>query len=119
MSESKTYCFINVLKEDHIDDYIEIHKNAWPEIMKAQKDVGVEEAYIWIYKNLAIIIYKCDDINRVYRELGEMEVLKNWNKAVAPFIDKSPSLSFSGNMDTLEKVFDLGQQIAEFNNNMK
>ena len=113
MPESKIYCFINVLKEECIDDYIEIDKNAWPEIMKAQKDIGVEEAYIWIYGNMAIIVYKCDDINRIYSELGKLEVLKNWNKAVAPFIDKSPSLSFSGSMDTLEKVFDLNQQITK------
>ena len=116
MKKNKVYCFINVLKKESINDYIDIHKKAWPEIMEAQKVVGVVESYIWIYKNLAIIVYKCDDINKVYSELGKMEVLKKWNKAVAPFIDSSPSLSFSGSLATLEKIFDLNQQLKNLKN---
>ncbi len=44
--ENKRYCFVNVIKDEFIRDYKELHKNPWEEIPKAIKSVGVKELII-------------------------------------------------------------------------
>ncbi len=107
----KRYCFINVLKEDYIKEYKKIHKNPWLEILDVIKSVKVKELVIWSYKNLAIVYYECDDIKRVYKELNKLDITKKWNVAIGPWIKESPALDESGSVVTLEKIFDLNQQI--------
>ncbi len=107
----KRYCLVIEVKEEFIGQYCDIHKNPWPEILDAIKDAGVKDMLIWNYKNLSIVYYECDDINRVYEELGKLEITKKWNATVTPWFKESPALDGSGNVQTCEKIFDLNQQL--------
>jgi len=106
----KRYCMVIELKDEHVDDYINIHKNPWPELLKSEKSVGIKEELIWIYKNLSILYFECDDIDRVYKILGNNEIEKRWNITVCQWFKGSPILDGSQKIKTLEKVFDLNQQ---------
>ena len=108
----KRYCVVIEVKEEYIQDYIDIHKNAWPEILDAIKECGVENMYIFNYKNLSIVFYECEDIDKFYEELGKKEVTGKWNAVVHKWFEESPTLDGSDSVDTLEKIFDLKQQLA-------
>ncbi len=110
--ENKKYCFVIELKEEHVEEYKQIHKNPWPEILNAIKSTKVKELIIWIYKNFSIVYYECDNINRVYQELGKLDIVKRWNTATGSWFKESPALNGSKNVATLEKIFDLNQHIA-------
>ena len=112
--EIKRYCMVIELKEEFIEDYKDIHINAWPELLKAEKDAGTQEELIWIYKNLAILYFECDDLDRIYRVLGDNEVEKKWNLVVLPWFKVSPVLDGSAHVEVAEKVFDLNQQLQGF-----
>ena len=114
--EFKRYCMIIELKEEFIEDYKNIHINAWPELLRAEKDAGIKEELIWIYKNLSILYFECDDIDRVYKLLADNEVEKKWNIVVSPWFKESPVLDGSDKVEVLEKVFDLNQQLQGFLN---
>ena len=107
----KRYCLVIELKEEHVEEYREIHINPWAEILEAIKSADVEELLIWSYRNFSIVYYECDDLNRVYRELGKLDAVKRWNGTVGPWFKSAPALDGSGNVDTLEKIFDLKQQL--------
>ena len=108
----KRYCVVIEVKEEYIQDYIEIHKNAWPDLLTAIKDSGCENMLIFNYKNLSIVFYECEDINKFYEEFGKTEVAERWNAAVHIWFEESPALDGSDSVDTLEKIFDLKQQLA-------
>ncbi len=114
--KTNRFCFIITLKEEFINDYINIHKNAWEEIITAQKKVGVEESFIWIYKNLAIVYYECKDINKMYLNLEKFEVTRKWNELMKQYILKSQTINFNGKINTLEKIFDLNEQYSKLKN---
>ena len=99
------------LKQEYIEDYKNMHINAWPELLKAEKEAGIKEEIIWVYKNFSILYFECDDINRVYKSLADNEVEKKWNIIVAPWFKQSPVLDGSDIVETAEKVFDLNQQL--------
>ena len=106
------YCVVIEVKEEHINEYIDIHKNAWPEVLTAIKESGCENMLIFNYKNLSIVFYECEDIDKFYEAYGATEIAAKWNATVHTWFEESPTLDGSGDVDTLEKIFDLKQQLA-------
>jgi L-rhamnose mutarotase len=51
------FCLVNEIQEEHIGDYIELHKNAWPEMRDALRKSGAENCVVYVYKNLSIQFY--------------------------------------------------------------
>ena len=51
------YCFVIEINEDQVDDYIDVHKNAWEETLKGLKNAGAEELLIYNYKNFSILFW--------------------------------------------------------------
>ncbi|MBN1298401.1 MAG: L-rhamnose mutarotase [Actinobacteria bacterium] len=108
----KRYLMVLEIDPDHLKEYIDIHKNPWPELLESIKSEGANELLIWNYKNLSIVYYETEDIDAIYKRLASHEVQKKWNLKVGPWIKVSPPLDGSGKVNTCEKIFDLNQQIA-------
>jgi len=107
----KRYCIVVELKEEHIQEYIDIHLNPWQELLEAIGNAGAKELLIWNYRNLSIVYYECEDINDIYRRLGNLEIVKNWNRVVEPWFDTQVTFSGKKEIPTCEKIFDLNQQL--------
>lgn len=105
------YCLVRVLKEEHVEDYIELHKNPWPEILTAIEKCGCHNLLIYRYENLAILFFECEDINMFYQRYGSLEIVKKWNATVEPWVAESPTLDGTSTVHTLEKIFDFRQQL--------
>ena len=105
------YCLVIELKPEHVGEYCDIHRHAWPEILQAIRDAGAKELLIWNYKSLSIVYYECDDLDALYAKLGRLEVTKRWNATVGPWFAASPTLDGSGAVGSCEKIFDLRQQL--------
>jgi len=110
--KNKRYCMVIELKKEHVNEYKDIHLNAWLELLKAEKEAGIKEELIWIYKNLSILYFECEDIDKVFKICAKNNIEQKWNILVSPWFKKSPVLDGSGKTETLEKVFDLNQQLS-------
>ncbi len=99
----RKYCIVIEIKEEFLEAYIDIHKNAWPELLKTIKDAGAKEEVIYNYKNLSIVFFECDDLDELYKKLGGSEVVKKWDDTVGPW--------FKSAFIYPEKIFDLNQQL--------
>ena len=110
--ENKRYCLVIELKENYVEEYKNIHINAWSELLKAEKAAGMKEELIWVYKNLSILYIECEDIDKVFKACGNDEVEKKWNITVCPWFKEKPILDGTEKVETLEKIFDLNQQLA-------
>ena len=53
---SKRYCLIIEVKEEHIEEYIKIHKEPWREMLEAIRDSGITDEIIYFHKNQSIIL---------------------------------------------------------------
>ncbi len=105
------YCFVIEINEDQVEDYVNLHKNPWPETLKGLKDAGAKELLIYRYGNFSILFWECEDINEVYRKWGANETCTKWNARLSKAYKVSPSIDGSDDVDTLEKIFDLNQQL--------
>lgn len=105
------YCFVIEINEELMDDYSNVHINAWPEMLQGLKDAGAKELLIYRYKNYSILFWEAEDINEVYRKWGANPVCAKWNKRLSDAYKVAPSLDGSDDVETLEKIFDLNQQL--------
>ena len=107
----RRYCMVLEIKNKYVVDYVKIHKNPWPELLKAEKSSGIKEELIWIYKNLSIIYFECEDIEKVFKILADNEIEKKWNLKVGSWFKGQSDKDHLVKVNTLEKIFDLNQQI--------
>ncbi len=107
----KRYCFVIEINEDQMEDYVALHKNPWPETLKGLKEAGAEELVIYRYRNFSILFYECEDINELYRKWGANPACAKWNARLKNAYKVSPNIDGSGDVETLEKIFDLKQQL--------
>lgn len=102
----KKYLIVAEVKPEHLQEYIDIHINVWPEMLEAIKEAGYTNELIWIYKNQTIIYLECPD-NKSNDELNEIlrskDICKQWDITVGPW--------FESGFTQCPKVFDLNQQL--------
>jgi L-rhamnose mutarotase len=101
----KRYCFVIELKEEHVDEYVKLHRNAWPQMLEAIKRAGAKEELLYIYKNISIVFFECEDIDELYKKLDNEEVVEKWNAVVKPWMNSD--------FVFLDKIFDLNQQLED------
>ena len=45
----KKYCQVLEIKPECLDEYVEFHKNAWPEFLEALRDCGLHKEVAYLY----------------------------------------------------------------------
>ncbi|MCL4386528.1 MAG: L-rhamnose mutarotase [Cyanobacteria bacterium] len=75
-------CEMMKLKTENIKDYIELHNNTWPGLVKALRESGFIEEYIFILDNLVIVVMKCENFKNSSSKLSSMEIFKKWTAKV-------------------------------------
>ncbi|MGD8293434.1 MAG: L-rhamnose mutarotase [Desulfobacterales bacterium] len=112
----KRYCLVLEIKKEHVQEYVEVHKSVhkthWRTQLDALREAGAHSCEVYMYKNLAIIFYECEDIDESFAKLGAIEDNIKWQENQAPWIAETLSSGGSEGVPTVEKIFDLNQQLA-------
>lgn len=97
------------IKEGKKDDYIDIHKNVWPEIIEALKQANISNNSTFVNENLLFMYleYMGSDFESDWKKYGEnpkviewFSILKNY---LEPYEQPVPPLKWS----ILEEAFHL------------
>ncbi|MHB1346072.1 MAG: L-rhamnose mutarotase [Candidatus Humimicrobiaceae bacterium] len=75
-------CEMMKLRPENVKDYVEMHENTWPEMVKGLRESGFIEEYIYILDNLVLIILKCENFKESISKLGSLEIFKQWTSKV-------------------------------------
>jgi L-rhamnose mutarotase len=101
-------CEMMKLKPENVKDYIEMHNNTWPELIKAIKDSGFVEEYIYILDNLVIVIMKCEDFKKSCKILLDKEIFQKWTTKVRSMLmEDEPFFKTKDKIIDLEPVWNL------------
>ena len=99
------------IKEEHVQDYISLHENPWPEIVKSGKEWGAEELVVFMNGNQAIIYFEIEDIQKYYKQCDLSEIGKKWSELVSPWVKKPFSLEEKQGTIGLKKIYDLSELV--------
>jgi L-rhamnose mutarotase len=93
------------IKPEHLDEYVELHKHVWPELLVAEEKAGIKKEVIFIHKNFSVIYSECEDYEASDKALRATDICKKWDAFVKPW--------FAGQNVFPQKVYSLTEQLAK------
>ena len=111
----KRYILVNEIKPEYLDLYIDahmhMHEGPYKDQLQILRDAGATECICYLYNNLVILIYECDDIDQSFTKLGEIPKRMEWEDFTRPMFANSPKFDGSAQVPYLRKIFDMNQQL--------
>ena len=105
--------FMQKASPGKMEEYIEVHKKVWPELLKEIKESGIEREFIWVHGDFIYVYMMSKNFEKAMAKLGEKEIFKKWIEKMDTIMDEMQDYSGGGNIVTLENVFDLEKQLSE------
>lgn len=81
--------FMLKVKEDKLDEYIEHHKNVWPEMREALRDAGWYNYSLFVRDDGLLFGYfeTPDSLEEAQARMAEKEVNTRWQEFMAPYFE--------------------------------
>ena len=80
--------FVLRVKPDRIDEYLEAHRNVWPELLEALRAAGIRNYTIFRAGNEMFGYFESDDLARAEDYLAAQDVSTRWQDAMADLLDE-------------------------------
>jgi len=103
--------FKQKIKKDKVKEYVEAHKEAWPELLKTMNVSGIENMVIWIDNNEIYLYAIANDFDKAYSKLAQTNVFQKWLDEMTPLLEVIQDYSEEGKIEKLDKIFDLKKQL--------
>ena len=75
-------CELMRLMSERVRDYLDLHEHTWPELIRAIRESGFLEEYIYLHENLVIVVMKCEDFTVSVKKLAATPVFQRWTRLV-------------------------------------
>ncbi len=102
--------FIEKVKSEKKNEYLEYHKHAWPKLLESIKAAGIEREIIWINGDCLYLYFMAENFDKSMLKLNSSQIFKQWNRKMSPLMNEIQNYS-EGQIIKLDKVFDLEEQI--------
>ena len=96
--------FVLHVKPDRIDEYVEAHRNVWPEMLQALRDAGIRNYSIFRSGTEMFGYFESDDLERAGAYMADQDVNDRWQDAMAELLEQRVP---DGGPPRLEEVFRL------------
>ena len=80
--------FVLHVRPERIDDYVEAHRNVWPDMLEALSASGVRNYTIFRAGNSVFGYFEADDLEASARYLAALEVCARWQDTMAELLDQ-------------------------------
>ncbi|MDR1287534.1 MAG: L-rhamnose mutarotase [Treponema sp.] len=87
---SKKYAWVWNVKPECVEEYVKMHLNPWPEIMKAHSVAGIKNYSIFQNGNQFFYEFECDgDPAEAFAKMTEDSDCIRWNNITSKMLDVS------------------------------
>ena len=81
------YCWVWNIKPEYVEEYVKMHNNPWPEIMKAHSEAGFKNYSIFRNGTQFIYEFECDgDPEVAFAKMVDNEDCIRWNAITSKMI---------------------------------
>ena len=96
--------FVLEVRADRIDEYIEAHREVWPEMLEALRGAGIRNYTIFRAGTEMFGYFECDDLEATGRYLDAQDVNRRWQDHMAELLEERVP---DGGAPALEEIFRL------------
>jgi len=80
--------FVLHVKPDRIEDYVDAHRNVWPEMLEALRGAGIRNYTIYRAGSAVFGYFESDDLAGAAVHLQAQEVSTRWQDAMAELLEE-------------------------------
>jgi len=80
--------FVLCVRADKIDEYVEAHRNVWPEMLAALRDAGIRNYTIFRHGTEMFGYFESDDLAAAAAHMEAQEVNARWQDAMAGLLEE-------------------------------
>ena len=80
--------FVLKVRPDRIDEYVEAHRNVWPEMLDALRAAGIRNYSIFRHGNEVFGYFESDDLEAAGAYMSRQEVNDSWQDAMAQLLEE-------------------------------
>jgi L-rhamnose mutarotase len=80
--------FVLHVRPGRIDEYVEAHRNVWPEMLDSLRGAGIRNYSIFRAGNAVFGYFEADDLTAVELFLSKQEVCTRWQDTMSAFLDE-------------------------------
>lgn len=96
--------FVLRVRLDKIDEYVEAHRNVWPEMLAAIRDAGIRNYTIYRHGNEVFGYFESDDLETAAAYMEAQEINARWQDTMAELLEERVP---DAGPPTLEEIFRL------------
>jgi L-rhamnose mutarotase len=85
---SQRSAFVLRVRPDRVDEYVEAHRNVWPEMLEALRDAGIRNYTIFRNGNEMFGYFESDDLAAAGAHMAAQAVNTRWQDAMAELLDE-------------------------------
>ena len=105
------YCLVGHVDPNRLDEYREVHRAVWPELLQALRDAGWRNYSLFLRDDGLLIGYaEADDLARAQQQVAQTEVNGRWQQAMGDLFvtEGAPDEAW----EIVPEVFNLEDQLA-------
>ena len=104
-SRSQKHAWTWRIKPEHLDEYVRMHRDPWPEILQEHTRAGIRNYSI--FQNGCQFFYclECDDIGHALAYLAASEACQRWNAITSQMVESGFDLGEDNALPFLPEVF--------------
>jgi L-rhamnose mutarotase len=80
--------FVLRVRPDRVDEYVEAHRNVWPEMLDALRGAGISNYTIFRDGNRVFGYFEAADLEAAERYLARQEISHRWQDAMAELLEE-------------------------------
>src|SRR5579862_8667527 len=94
------------VKPERIDEYVERHREVWPEMLAALSAAGWRNYSLFLREDGLLFGYvEVEDFEVALAAMAKTDVNTRWQKEMAPFFESEPGLLPDQQMRPMRQVF--------------
>lgn len=105
MKNSHKFAWTWTVKEEHVDEYVKMHLNPWPEILEEHRKAGIKNYSIFQNGNQFFYCFECDDVNAAFDYIAKSEVCNKWNAITSKMVEGSFDFNKEEPIKPLREIF--------------
>lgn len=105
MDQSKKYAWTWLIKEEHLDEYVKMHLNPWPEVLEEHSKAGIKNYSIFQNGNQFFYCFECDDVDAAFDYIAKSEACSRWNAITSKMVKGSFDFNEPDPIQPLREVF--------------
>lgn len=99
------YAWTWTIKRECLDEYVEMHMNAWPDLLEAHTKAGFRNYSIFQNDNQFFYCFETDDFEKAMAGLAKEPVCERWNAITTKMIEGGLDFESKDPVPLMKQVF--------------